>query len=95
MIPRRMLGFGFALFLIMVILALIYSQYAAKRMDRPVETVTKTSTKTTTPVETAKPLPTAVTPDAAANDIIDEALADRDDLDLQVEDEVKALEEAN
>lgn len=88
-----MLGFGFALFLIMVILALIYTQYQTRQMDT-VQTVTK-STKSTSTTESAKPLPTAVTPDTAADDLIDEALADRDDLDAQVADEMQALEDGN
>lgn len=89
-----MLGFGFALFLIMVILALIYSQYAAQKMDGSVKTVTNTK-KTSMPTESAKPLPVTVTPDVVADDLIDEALADRDDLDAHVADEMQALEEGN
>ncbi len=88
-----MLGFGFALFLILVILALIYAQYQTRQIDT-VQTVTKSASPTASK-EAAKPLPTAVTPDAAASDIIDEALADRDDLDAQVADEMQALEDGN
>lgn len=89
-----MLGFGFALFLIMVILALIYSQYAAQKTGGSVETVTDMK-KTSMPMESAKPLPATATPEAVADDLIDEALADRDDLDQHVIDEMEALEDGN
>lgn len=89
-----MLGFGFALFLIMVILALIYSQYAAQKTGGSVETVTDMK-KTSMPMESAKPLPVTATPEAVADDLIDEALADRDDLDQHVTDEMEALEDGN
>lgn len=88
-----MLGFGFALFLIMVILALIYSQYAAQKMGGSVETVT--NMKKTAPMDSAKPLPATVTPDAAVDDLIDEALADREDLTALTEDEIADMEEGN
>ncbi len=99
LIPRRILGFGFALFLILVILAVIASLYAMKRQLNPSDMpavpvmpagnqVERGSGATVTSSDAAVlPLPTIVTPDTAADDLIDEALADRDDLSAFAEDE--------
>jgi hypothetical protein len=94
-----MLGFGFALFLMLVILAVVYAQYAVRdesvsserRSPRSAETP-----KTMTPSDaTVMPLPAAVTPDTAADDLIDEALADRDDLSAFADDEAADAEEGS
>ncbi|MFZ1654506.1 MAG: hypothetical protein WAT84_01610 [Candidatus Moraniibacteriota bacterium] len=101
LIPRRMLGFGFALFLMLVILAVIYSQYALQSQPNLSDTVQPKSTmnagkKSAPTVDIATtPLPTTVTPETAANDLIDEALADRDDLSASEEDEMADLENGN
>lgn len=95
-----MLGFGFALFLMMVILALIYSQYAAQKMGGSVDTTSaeNTTVKTKTMMEPTKspsaPVPT-VTVDTATDDLIDEAVADRDDMTILTDDEIADMTEGN
>lgn len=98
-----MLGFGFALFLMLVVLAVIYSQYVmrsqthsvdAKPWSQPTAGTEKKQPAPSVGVATA-PLPTTVTPETAANDLIDEALADRDDLSASEEDEMADLENGN
>jgi hypothetical protein len=100
MIPRRMLGFGFALFLILVILAAIYSQYVMRGQSNPADDMVRSkpamgTEKPAAPSTATAPLPTAVNPDTAADDLIDEALADRDDLSTFAEDELADIEEGN
>lgn len=95
-----MLGFGFALFLIMVILAVIYSQFAMRREPNTGDDMVRSkpsmgTEKTTAPSTVTAPLPTAVNPDTAADDLIDEAIADRDDLSAFTEDELSDIEEGN
>ncbi len=93
-----MLGFGFVLFLMLVMLAVIYSQFAMLKQPNPAEMMTRPEAsddrgKMMAPIAT--PLPAAVTPDTASDDLIDEALTDRDDLSSDVEEELTALEEGN
>lgn len=91
-----MLGFGFALFLILVILAAIYSQYVMRDQSNSADEMVRPKPTMTTEKSTATaPLPTAVNPDTAADDLIDEALADRDDLSTFTEDELADIEEGN
>jgi|GEM_PF-7044653 len=93
-IPRRMLGFGFALFLMLVALALIYAQFAMERQGNPADSgMTKRSMSASQTV--AKPLPVTVTPDSATTDLIDEAMADRDDFSTLTADEIADTEEGN
>lgn len=91
-----MLGFGFALFLILVILAAIYSQYVMRDQSNSADEMVRPKPAMNTEKSTATaPLPTAVNPDTAADDLIDEALADRDDLSAFTEDELADIEEGN
>lgn len=93
-----MLGFGFALFLILVILAALYSQYVMRDQSNSADISPRSSTgemQKGMPTSVTAPLPTAVNPDTAANDLIDEALADRDDLSASEEDELADIEEGN
>ncbi len=92
-----MLGFGFALFLMLVILAVVYSQFVVQQepsggndmvRPQPAADTAKSSAATA-------PLPATVNPDTAADDLIDEALADRDDLSAFTEDELADIEEGN
>lgn len=93
-----MLGFGFALFLILVILSVIYSQYVMRDQSGSVDMGQRApaamdAEKKMAP--TAAPLPATVTPDTATDDLIDEALADRDDLSTFADDEMADIEEGN
>lgn len=95
-----MLGFGFALFLILVILAVIYSQFVMHRQsgspDEMVRPNPVISTEKSAALSTAAaPLPTAVNAATVTDDLIDEALADRDDLSVFTEDELADIEEGN
>lgn len=101
-IERRLIGFGFALFLILVILAVIYSQYASRDMADPVPMVRPSMKKDAAadamkgaPATTATPLPATVTPDTVTDDLIDEALSDRDDLDTYTADEMADVEDGS
>ncbi|MFZ1626171.1 MAG: hypothetical protein WAT81_00015 [Candidatus Moraniibacteriota bacterium] len=96
MIPRKMLGFGFVLFLMLVMLAVVYSQFAMQKQSNSAMSPRSSSGQEQKQVTPAMaPLPATVTPEAAATDLVDEALADRDDLTAHVEDELTALEEGN
>jgi H+/gluconate symporter-like permease len=92
-----MLGFGFALFLMLVTLAVIYAQFAMQRQPNPAEMNSMKKSPgemgTTMTAPMAMPLPATVTPETAADDLIDEALADRDDLSAFAEDEAADSEE--
>lgn len=91
-----MLGFGFALFLMLVLLAVIYSQFAMQRQPNPAEKMTKPQSASETGKQSAPaPLPATVTADTAVDDLIDEAIADRDDLSGLEEDEMADIEEGN
>lgn len=100
-----MIGFGFALFLMLVMLAVVYAQFAVRHEGNPAAMgevpVMPTGDQPwkngkMMPGDTvadAQPLPTTVTPDVAAADLIDEALVDRDDLATFMEDELADIEE--
>ncbi len=95
-----MLGFGFALFLIFVILAAIYSQYVVRNQSNSSNDMVRpkppmSAEKSMAPSTATAPLPTAVNPDTVADDLVDEALADRDDLSSFTEDELADIEEGN
>ena len=95
-----MLGFGFALFLILVILSLIYTQSVVHDESNSAEMNQQSATGQMSPERTpsdmaTRPLPTTITPETAADDLIDEALADRDDLTEFTADEVADVEEGN
>ncbi len=99
-----MLGFGFALFLMLVILALIYTQYSMQDQPSPSATnpmmptsdsMGKTEKQAAPSSVATTPLPATVTPDTATADLIDEALADREDFSALGEDEMADLEEGN
>jgi zona occludens toxin (predicted ATPase) len=96
MLPRRQLGFGFVLFLVMVALAFVYAQFVVQDEPAPGDAlpVVKRSVPESGTPAPQQPLPEAVTPDAAVDDLIDEALADRDDLSLFEDDELADVEEA-
>lgn len=91
-----MLGFGFALFLMLVALAVIYTHFTTQGRPNGAETgsnVKPGDRGTSMAAPVAAPLPATVTPETATTDLIDEALADRDDLSVFAEDEVADAEE--
>ncbi len=95
-----MLGFGFALFLILVILAVIYSQYAMRSQSNPADEMVRpkpsmSTEKSAAPSTATAPLPTTVNPGTVADDLVDEALDDSDDLSAFTEDELADIEEGN
>lgn len=78
------------------LLALIYSQYAMRKQANPFNAGSTGEMRPAADTATATaPLPAAVTPGTVADDLIDEALADRDDLSSLVEDEMADVEEGN
>lgn len=98
-----MLGFGFALFLMLVILSVMYSQYVVRHQENAVETNPLPMPTGDQPwrdqvapsVREQVSRSAVVTPETVAVDLIDEALADRDDLSTVTEDELTDLEEGN
>lgn len=95
-----MLGFGFALFLILVILAAIYSQYVMRSQSNSADEMVrpkppKSTEKSAAPSTATAPLPEAVNPGTVADDLIDEVIDDSDDLSAFTEDELADIEEGN
>jgi hypothetical protein len=98
-----MLGFGFVLFLMLVVLSVIYSQYVVRHPGNVVDTNSLPMPtgdqpwrdRVVPPANEQASRSVVVTPETAAVDLIDEALADRDDLSAFTEDELADLEEGN
>lgn len=82
-VPRRAIAFGFGSLLMLVVLAVLYSIFTRQPADMPM-IPSKTDMKNEMKSETSKSSTPAivgeVTPDRVADDLIDEALSDRDDL---------------
>lgn len=100
-VPRRVIGFGFALFLILVILAFVYSQFAGKDAMAPGMSEQE-NPKAMMPVESGRMGNTnetmvtgPVTPTSVSEDLIDEALSDRDALDDYTADEMADVEDGS
>lgn len=104
-VERRLIGFGFGLLLVLVVLAVIYSQFTRQPMPTAVDTDVP-AMRSEQPMNTGAPaagapsaaqapITGAVTPDRVADDLIDEALADRDDLSNYDSDEMADVEEGN
>lgn len=101
-IPRRVIGFGFALFLILVILAFIYSQFADQRAMAPSVPQESMSPQVMPPKESGSmeskssaAITGPVTPDSVTDDLIDEALSDRDVIDSYTADEMADVEDGS
>lgn len=101
-IPRRVIGFGFALFLILVILAFIYSQFADQRAMAPSVPQESMNLQVMPPKESGSmeskssaAITGPVTPDSVTNDLIDEALSDRDVIDSYTADEMADVEDGS
>lgn len=91
-IPRRVIGFGFGLFLTLVILAVVYSQYAGQHRplsaDGPHQVPMKDAKSARTSSAAAPVVTGPVSPDTVSKDLIDEATADREDLSGYEQDEM-------
>lgn len=100
-IPRRAIAFGFALFLMLVVLAVVYSQFASKKTGDSMNVNTKMMQGTEQmPLQSGsgneRPAVTGpVTPDVVADDLIDEAISDRDDLTGYDNDEMADVEDGS
>lgn len=100
-IERRIIGFGFALFLMLVVLAFIYSQFAGQKAMAPVDTDIHTMPMKDKMMQTGsdpssdRSLPTSITPDSVTDDLIDEALLDRNSTDDYAADEVADVEDGS
>lgn len=86
-VPRRAIAFGFGSLLMLVILAVLYTVFTRQPAPMPRDVPmmpSKTDMKNEMKPETSKLSAPAVvgdvTPDRVADDLIDEALSDRDDL---------------
>ena len=97
-VPRRAIAFGFALFFMLVVLAFVYSQFVKNKM--PVGTNTEMMPASDMPAPEKQMSPVEVitgpvTPDMVADDLIDEALSDRDDLSGYDSDEMADIEDGS
>ncbi|TXH01432.1 MAG: hypothetical protein E6P95_01865 [Candidatus Moraniibacteriota bacterium] len=100
-VPRRVIGFGFALFVVLLLLAFIYAQFAGKDAMAPgmseqenpqaMMPVESGSMKNTSETTVTGP----VTPDVVVDDLIDEAIADRDDTTSYTDDEISDVEDGS
>lgn len=95
-VPRRAIAFGFALFLMLVVLAVVYSQFIntsetlvnTKMMEPSVPTPMKPSSEMQT---TTGP----ITPEVITDDLLDEALLEQADFSAYTEDEVADVEDGS
>lgn len=101
-VERRLIGFGFGLFLMLAILAVLYSvftrlpQSSAVPTDPRVALPEQLAEQPTPPLRVQDAaLPAMVTPEGVATDLIDEALADRDDLAEYASDEIADVEDGS
>ena len=85
-VPRRAIAFGFGAFCMLVVLAVLYGVFTrqpAPMPDMPMmpsKESMKESVKSEVMKQSVPAVVGDVTPDRVADDLIDEALSDRDDL---------------
>jgi hypothetical protein len=96
-VERRLIGFGFGLLLILFVLALIYTLFTDKDTMMPTSDSQPTPMMQDAPSGMTKTQPVTgpVTPDVVTSDLIDEAVADRDDLNTYTEDEIADVEDGS
>lgn len=100
-VPRRAIAFGFGLLLMLIVLAVLYAQFTRQPMPMPQESMA--GSKNMMPKEQQMMAPQGqsaaatgtVTPDQVADDLIDEALSDRDDLSGYDADEMADVEDGS
>lgn len=94
-IPRRAIAFGFALFLMLVVLAVVYSQFASKKVGDSMNVNTQMMPQSSGSNNERPAVTGPVTPDVIADDLIDEAISDRDDLSGYDDDEMADIEDGS
>lgn len=94
-VPRRAIAFGFALFLMLVVLAVVYSQFVSKKVGDSMNVNTQTMTQSTGSNTEQPAVTDPVTPDMIADDLIDDAISDRDDLTSYDSDEIADVEDGS
>ncbi len=96
-VERRLIGFGFGLLLILFVLALVYTLFTDKGTMMPTSESQSTPMMPGEPAGMIKTQPVTgpVTPDVVTSDLIDEAVADRDDLNTYTEDEIADVEDGS
>ena len=95
-VPRRVIAFGFVLFLMLVVLAVVYSQFI-NTSGTPVNTKMM-ETSVPTPMKPSSEMQTTtgpVTPETVTDDLIDDAISDRDDLSGYDSDEMSDIEDGS
>ncbi len=98
-VPRRMIAFGFALFLMLVVLAFVYSQFASPEPQSAMPTNTSMMEESTTPeAKRGNMMPSVmspVTPEVLVDDLISEAVSDSEDTNSYTDDEVADVEDGS
>ncbi len=98
-VPRRAIAFGFGLLLMLIVLAVLYAQFTRQPMSQEPMAGSKNMMPKEKQVMMPQDQSTAttgtVTPDQVADDLIDEALSDRDDLSGYDADEVADVEDGS
>lgn len=102
-VPRRAIAFGFGSFLMLVVLAVLYGVFTRQPGPMPGEMPIMMPSNESMqdgakPEMTKQSVPAVVgevTPDRVADDLIDEALSDRDDLSNYDSDEMADVEDGS
>lgn len=95
-VPRRVIAFGFALFLMLVVLAVVYSQFVGKESMMPTDNrMMSNENKSLNQGSQGMPVTGPATPDTVTADLIDEAIADREELGEYENDEMADIEDGS
>lgn len=105
-VERRLIGFGFGLLLVLVALAVVYSQFTRQPMPTSVDTgapkamqsdtmKSQSAAPTSLPSAAQEPVTGTVTPDRVVDDLLKEAAADSSDLSQYDADEQADVEEGS
>lgn len=96
-VERRLIGFGFGLFFMLLILAVLYSIFTRQPAEAPAHM--KPMLDQPQSVENAMnkkmAVPGVVTPDVVVDDLVDEAVADNADLTNYESDEMADIEDGS
>ncbi len=95
-VPRRVIAFGFALFLMLAVLAVVYSQFI-NSSETPVNTKMM-ETNVPAPMKLSPEVETTtgpITPEVITDDLLDEALLEQADFSAYTEDEVADVEDGS
>lgn len=96
-VPRRVIGFGFGLFLMLVILALLYSVYtkSPRTIDLSAQPSPVSSSSTSQPVSREPAVVAPVTSDTVVDSLVSEAVAESADVTQYDSDEVADIEDGS